>query len=63
MGGAIETTAMIDIPGVFMSKNGATGMRAILNKRSYNKENNFNLLSVLRLLQKRGWKITQETNH
>ena len=56
-GGVIVSTAMIDIPGVLMAKNGDTGMWAVLKKCSYNKEHNFNLLSMSRLLNKQGWKI------
>jgi hypothetical protein len=56
-GGAVESTAIIDIPGVFTSRH--HGTEDLLNDCSYNKEHNFNLLSLLRLLHKQGWKITQ----
>ena len=59
-GGALESTAVIDIAGVFMTKDGDMGMQAVLKECSYNKEHNFNLLSMSRLLHKQGWKITHE---
>jgi hypothetical protein len=49
----------MDIPGVFISKDGTVGLKAVLHECSYNKEHNFNLLSMPRLLHKQGWKITQ----
>jgi hypothetical protein len=51
---AVESTAIIDIPGVFTSKDGTIGMKAVLKECSYNKERNFNLLSMWRLLYKQG---------
>jgi hypothetical protein len=45
--GTIKSTAMIDIPGAFMTKNGDMEMQAVLKEYSYNKNhNNFNLLSM-----------------
>jgi hypothetical protein len=46
-----------DIPRVFVSKDGKMGMRVVLKECSHNKEHNFNLLSMSRLLHKQGWKI------
>ena len=57
-GDAIESTAIIDIPGVLTSTDGTVGLKAVLHECSYNKEHNFNLLSMSRLLHKQGWKIT-----
>jgi hypothetical protein len=57
-GGALKSTAVIDIPGVFLTKDGDMGMQAVQKECSYNKEHNFNLLSMSRLLHKQGWKIT-----
>jgi hypothetical protein len=48
---AVESTAIIDILGVLL--------KALLNECSYNKEHNFNLLSMSRLLHKQGWKMSQ----
>ena len=53
-GEAVESTAVIDISGVFTSKDGKVGMRAVLKECSHNKEHNFNLLSMSRLLHKQG---------
>ena len=41
---AIESTALIDIPGVFISKNITKGLQAVLKDCNYNKGHNFNLL-------------------
>ena len=48
----------MDIPGVFSSKEGTVGMKAVLQDCSFSKEHNFNLLSMSRLLHTQGWKIT-----
>ena len=56
-GGAVESTAVINFPGVFVTKDGNTGMRAVLKECSYSKVHNFNLLSMTRLLQQ-GLKVT-----
>ena len=50
---------MIDVPGHFMTHNGKVGLRAVLKDCSYNAQNNFNLLSLLRLIHKQGWKVTK----
>ena len=55
--GAIETTVVINIPGVFMTEDGNVEMRAVLKECSHSKVHNFNLLSMLSLLHKQGWKI------
>jgi hypothetical protein len=44
MGTAIETIVMINIPGVFISKDRDMGMRVSLKECSYNKAHNFNML-------------------
>ena len=56
-GGAVESTAIIDIPGMFMTNDGISGTRAVLKECCYSKAHNFNLLSMSRLLQQ-GWKVT-----
>ena len=59
VGLAMESTVLIDIPGVFVTKSGDAGMRAVLKDCSYSKKHNFNLLSMSRLLHKQGWKIVR----
>ena len=54
---AIESMAMLDIPGQFISKSAELGMKAVVKECSYNKTHNFNLLSLSRLLHNQGWKI------
>jgi hypothetical protein len=54
---AIESTAVIDILEFFVLKDSKTGMWAVLKECSYNKEHNFNLLSMPRLLLEQSWKI------
>ncbi len=49
-GGAVEATAIMDIPGVFASKEGVVGLKAVLQDCSFSKEHNFNLLSMSRVL-------------
>ena len=56
-GSAMESTALIDIPGVFMSKDGKAGMKAVLKDFSFGMKHNFNLLSMSKLIHKQGWKI------
>jgi len=56
-GSAMESIALIDIPGVFMSKDGKAGMKAVLKDCSFNTKHNFNLLSMSKLIHKQGWKI------
>ena len=58
VGSAMESTALINIPGTFLNKEGARGLQAILKDCSYNAGHNFNLLSMSKLLHKQGWKIT-----
>ena len=58
-GEAVESTSVMDIPGVFISKDGTLGLKAVLHKCSYNKEHDFNLFRILRLFHNQGWKITQ----
>ena len=55
-GSAVKATCTIDLPGQFAAKDGSPGMKATLTDVSYNKEANFNLLSLTRLLMS-GWKI------
>jgi hypothetical protein len=62
VGSAMESTALIDIPGVFVTKSGDAGMRAVLKDCSFSKKHNFNLLSMSRLLHKQGWKIVRGDN-
>jgi hypothetical protein len=47
---AIYSTIMINIPGVFMTKDGNMGLRPVLKECSYNKDHNFNLLHMSMLL-------------
>ena len=56
-GSAMDSTALIDIPGVFVTKSGDAGMKAVLKDCSLSKKHNVNLLSMSRLLHKQGWKI------
>jgi hypothetical protein len=58
-GSAMESTTLIDIPGVFMSKDRKAGMRAVLKDCSFSAKHNFNLLGMSKLLHKQGWKITR----
>ena len=58
-GSAMESTALIDIPGVFMSKDGKAGMKAVLKDCSYSTKHNFNLLSMWKLIHKQGWEIVR----
>ena len=54
---AMESNALIDIPGVFLNKGGEVGMQAVLKDCSFNAKHNFNLLSMSKLLHKQEWKI------
>ena len=56
-GSSMESTALINIPGVFVNKSGDTGMQAVWKDCSISAKHNFNLLSMSRLLHKQGWKI------
>jgi hypothetical protein len=57
VGSAMESNALIDIPGVFVNKGGEARMQAVLKDCSFNAKRNFNLLSMSKLLHKQGWKI------
>ena len=56
-GSAMESNALIDIPGVFINKGGEVGLQAVLKDCSFSAKHNFNLLSMSKLLHKQGWKI------
>ena len=43
-----------------MSKDGTVGLKTVLHKCSFNKDHNFNLLNMSKLLNKQVWKRTQE---
>ena len=58
-GSAAESTALIDIPGVFVNKHGNLGLQAVLRDCSFSAKHNFNLLSMSKLLHKQGWKIVR----
>ena len=58
-GSAMESNALIEIPGVFVNKIGEMGLQAVLKDCSFSAKHNFNLLSMSRLLRKQGWKIVQ----
>ena len=53
----MESTVLIDIPGVFMSKDGKAGMKAVMKDCSFSTKHNFNLVSMSKLIHKQGWKI------
>ena len=55
----MESTALIDIPGVFVNKSGEKGLQAVLKDCSFSAKHNFNLLSMSRLLHKQGWRIVR----
>ena len=57
-GKEVEATVIIDIHGVFSSKDCVAGLKAAIQDCSFSKKHNFNLLSMLRLLYTQGWKIT-----
>jgi len=57
-GVAMESTAVINIPGVFVTQDSKKGFLAVLKDCSFNGGHNFNLLSMSKLLHKQGWKIT-----
>ena len=54
----MESTAIINIPGVFMTEAGEKGLPALLKYCSFNGGHDFNLLSMSKLSHKQGWKIT-----
>jgi hypothetical protein len=58
-GSAMESSALIDITGVFVNKSGETGLQAVLKDCSFSAKHNFNLLSMSMLLHKQGWKIVR----
>jgi hypothetical protein len=58
-GSAMESTALIDIPGVFVNKSGEKGLKAVLKDCRFSVKHNFNLLSMSRLMHKQGWKIVR----
>ena len=45
-GSAMESNALIAIPGVFINKSGDTGMQAVLKVCSFSAKHNFNPLSI-----------------
>ena len=53
----MQSTDVIDITGVFITKSREKGLQAMLQDCSFNKGHNFNLLSMSKLLYKHGWKI------
>ena len=53
-GTAVKAESTIDIPGRFVTRDGSLGIKATLQGVSYNREHNFNLLSLTRLLYKQG---------
>jgi hypothetical protein len=54
-GSAMESNALIDIPGVFVNKSREMGLQAILKHCSFSAKHDFNLLSMSRLPHKQGW--------
>ena len=48
-GMAMESTAVIDIPGVFVTKDGEKGLPVVLKDCSFDWGHNFNLLSMTKL--------------
>ena len=58
-GSAAESNALVDIPGVFVSKDGDRGLQMVLRDCSFSVKHNFNLLSMSKLLHKQGWKIVR----
>lgn len=57
-GEAVGTTAVINIPGMFMPTPGELGIIAVVRECQYNKVHSFTLLSLSRLLHCNGSKIT-----
>ena len=53
-GSALECTALTDIPGVFVTKDGKQGLQAVLKDFIFNGGYNF---SMSKLLHKQGWGI------
>ena len=50
VGTAVNAECTVDVPGRFVTRNGSLGINATLQGVSYNREHNFNLLSLMRLL-------------
>ncbi len=63
VGTAMESTALINIPRVFLNKDGAKGLQAVLRDCSYNGGHNFNLLSMSKLLHNKGGKSHTGMSH
>lgn len=59
---AIETTALINILGQFISESGKAGLRAVLEDCSYNKAHKVHLVSLSRLLHCQGWIISHRND-
>ena len=53
----MESSALMNIPGVFVNKSGEKGLQAVLKGCSFSAKHNFNLLNMSRLLHKQGWKM------
>jgi len=62
-GTAVKAESTIDIPGRFVTRDGSYGIKATLQGVSYNRQHNFNLLSLTRLLYKQGWVIEEGNKH
>lgn len=58
-GEAVEAKCVVDLPGQFVSKDGALGVKAVLTNVAINEKYNFNLLSLTRLLFREGWTIAR----
>ena len=58
-GTAVKAESTIDIPGRFVTRDGSYGIKATLQGVSYNRQHNFDLLSLTRLLYKQGWVIEE----
>ena len=54
---AMDSTALISIPGVFVNKGREVGPQEVLNDCSFSAMHRFNLLSMSKLLHKKGLKI------
>jgi len=57
-GEAVTAQRTIDLPGMFVAKDGSSGIEATLCDVNYHSGYNFNLLSLSKLLQN-GWEITR----
>ena len=56
-GEAVLADSRVDIPGQFARRDGTLGLSAVLNGVNVNRKNNFNLLSVSKLIHRQGWRI------